>query len=110
MNNINNPLIAKYKFSTVQKGTNSLEYSRIVKIKTIPFEEKDIFAFQLLCEKYNCKNAQDSLFSKQIGSVFSNVIVLANANGEIVNYFSHKQIQKKWQIVKKKPLKRLQQL
>ena len=64
MNNINNPLIAKYKFSTVQKGTNSLEYSRIVKIKTIPFEEKDIFAFQLLCEKIQLQKCSRLLVFK----------------------------------------------
>lgn len=94
-------LSRKYEFTVISyKGAEKKEYNMIVRIHSIPAKEKGLYAYQFLCEEYIYKDDDDSLFLEELSSVFNNLIAFGNEKGELVNFYSHKRIQQKWNEVK----------
>lgn len=99
--NFDKNLSARYKFTTTfYEKEQEIKYNRTVKITQIPYSKENLFAFDLFCEKIEYKVSKIYFFMKKVALVFNNIIIFADKSGTIINIYSHKQIQKKWQKAK----------
>lgn len=94
----------RYDFVVTSCEKKLITHCRTVKITPMAITDDTVLAFHFCCEKYGTQNTKIPFFLRKMAFLFSNLVIISTKNGKIIDFYSLREIQKKWNELKKNVL------